>query len=218
MLIRENLDEFAWVLPDEHEWLASPAAGVERVMLDRDGDEVAVATSFVRYAPGSRFDGHAHAKGEEFLVLEGEFGDEHDRYPAVTYVRNPPGTAHVPFSDIGCVIFVKLRQFADDDTHQFAKNVDVHSTPASGWQRELLHQHGGERVELLRAAGGVRVAVPSVPQAREVLILSGAADWQIHKTYRLTPRAWIRLPPGQPLRLNSTEPLIAFTKTRPKLG
>ena len=36
-------------------------------------------------------------------------------YPAGTYVRNPPGTAHTPRSDVGCTIFVKLRQFAADD-------------------------------------------------------------------------------------------------------
>jgi hypothetical protein len=37
-------------------------------MLDRDGDEVAVATSIVRYAPKSRFEPHQHELGEEFLT------------------------------------------------------------------------------------------------------------------------------------------------------
>jgi len=34
-------------------WKASPMPGVDRRMLDRIGDEVARATSIVRYAPGS---------------------------------------------------------------------------------------------------------------------------------------------------------------------
>src|SRR3954470_9992491 len=34
-------------------WVASPMPGVERRMLDRIGEEVARATSIVRYAPGS---------------------------------------------------------------------------------------------------------------------------------------------------------------------
>jgi anti-sigma factor ChrR (cupin superfamily) len=51
-------------------WQASPMAGVERRMLERIGDEVARATSIVRYARGSQFSPHVHDGGEEFLVLE----------------------------------------------------------------------------------------------------------------------------------------------------
>jgi len=43
-------------------------------MLDRVGDEVAVATSLVRYDAGSTFPDHVHELGEEYIVLEGEFG------------------------------------------------------------------------------------------------------------------------------------------------
>ena len=51
-------------------------------MLDRIGDEVARATSIVRYAPHSHFSPHTHGGGEEFLVLDGVFQDEHGDYPA----------------------------------------------------------------------------------------------------------------------------------------
>ena len=84
-------------------------------MLDRVGDEVARATSIVRYEPGSRFSAHTHDLGEEFLVLDGVFMDEHGDYPAGTYVRNPPGSSHAPYTEEGCTIFVKLRQFDLDD-------------------------------------------------------------------------------------------------------
>jgi anti-sigma factor ChrR (cupin superfamily) len=70
-------------------WQASPIPGVERRMLDRVGDEVARATTIVRYAPNSQFSPHTHGGGEEFLVLEGVFQDEHGDYPVGTYVRNP---------------------------------------------------------------------------------------------------------------------------------
>ena len=96
-------------------WVASPMAGVERRMLDRVGGEVARATSIVRYAPGSHFAPHRHDGGEEFLVLEGVFQDEHGDYPPGTYVRNPPGTSHQPGSSPGCTIFVKLWQFDPRD-------------------------------------------------------------------------------------------------------
>ena len=95
-------------------WIASPEPGVDRQPLDRIGGEQARATSLVRYAAGSNFSAHQHGGGEEFLVLDGTFSDEHGDYPAGTYVRNPPGSRHRPFSREGCTLFVKLRQFAPD--------------------------------------------------------------------------------------------------------
>ena len=96
-------------------WIASPEPGVERKLLDRVGDEIARATSVVRYVPGSAFASHEHALGEEFLVLAGTFADEFGEYPMGTYVRNPPGSRHRPFSTSGCELFVKLRQFRPED-------------------------------------------------------------------------------------------------------
>jgi len=93
---------------DELPWVPSPAKGVDRRMLDRVGNEVARATSVVRYAPKSRFDAHEHALGEEFLVLEGVFADEHGEYPAGTWVRSPHRSQHHPFSTEGCLIYVKV--------------------------------------------------------------------------------------------------------------
>lgn len=96
---------------DEIEWLDSPMAGVSRRMLDRIGGEVARATSIVRYAPGSSFSPHVHTGGEEFIVLEGVFQDEHGDFPAGAYIRNPPESRHTPGSKTGCTILVKLWQF-----------------------------------------------------------------------------------------------------------
>src|ERR1700722_1311849 len=92
-------------------WVPSPMAGVERRMLDRVGDEIARATSIVRYAPGSHFSPHTHDGGEEFLVLEGVFQDEHGDYPVGSCVRNRPTSRHKPGSSAGCTILVKLVRF-----------------------------------------------------------------------------------------------------------
>ncbi|MFM7784015.1 MAG: cupin domain-containing protein, partial [Gammaproteobacteria bacterium] len=99
-------------------WLPSPTSGVERRMLYREGGEVARATSLVRYAPASRFPTHVHGGGEEILVLEGVFSDEHGDWGPGSYLRNPPGSAHAPFSVQGCTILVKLWQFAGGDHAQ----------------------------------------------------------------------------------------------------
>jgi len=84
--------------------------GVESRMLARDGDEVARVTSLVRFAPYSAFSAHRHGGEEQFLVLEGVFSDESGDFPAGTYARNPVGSRHVPSSEPGCVIIVKLGQ------------------------------------------------------------------------------------------------------------
>ncbi|MEM7223630.1 MAG: cupin domain-containing protein [Pseudomonadota bacterium] len=102
-------------------WQASPMKGVERRMLERIGDEVARATTIVRYAPNSKFSPHVHSGGEEFLVLDGVFQDEHGDFPKGSYIRNPPTSRHTPGSHEGCTILVKLWQFDQADrTHVVA--------------------------------------------------------------------------------------------------
>ncbi|TMP76706.1 cupin, partial [Pseudoalteromonas ruthenica] len=66
-----------------------------------EGAEFGHATSIVRYAPGAVFSEHSHPLGEEILVLDGIFSDEQGDYPAGSYIRNPPGSKHTPFSDTG---------------------------------------------------------------------------------------------------------------------
>jgi len=46
-------------------------AGVQRRKLDRIGEEVARATSLVKYAPKSYFSPHTHGGGEEIFVIDG---------------------------------------------------------------------------------------------------------------------------------------------------
>lgn len=115
MKIAANFDQVAVVHSNQQPWQASPMVGVDRRPLDRVGDEVARATTIVRYAPGSSFSPHVHTGGEEFIVLEGTFQDEHGDYPQGSYVRNPPTSKHTPRSEQGCIIFVKLWQFQQQD-------------------------------------------------------------------------------------------------------
>ena len=113
-LYNSDFEQHVVIRPEDYHWIPSPMPGVERMLLDRIGEESARATSLVRYAPNSEFSEHRHSGGEEFLVLEGVFEDEHAKYPVGTYVRNPIGTAHTPrIGKEGALIFVKLQQFAE---------------------------------------------------------------------------------------------------------
>src|SRR2546427_354498 len=112
MLINADFSTRVVLRPDELSWSPSPMSGVERKMLDRIGDEVARATSVVRYAPNSHFSAHAHSGGEEFLVLEGVFQDEHGHYPSGSWIRGPDGWEHTPFSSTGCLCYLKSGHLA----------------------------------------------------------------------------------------------------------
>jgi anti-sigma factor ChrR (cupin superfamily) len=65
-------------------------------------------TALVRWAPQTYFSPHRHYGGEEILVLEGTFSDEHGDYPALSWLRSPHLSEHKPFSQEGCLILVKV--------------------------------------------------------------------------------------------------------------
>lgn len=216
LTIRADFDATVVVPFDAHRWVASPEAGVERMMLDRIGDEVAVATSLVRYRPGSRFAAHRHDLGEEFLVLEGTFADEKGRYPAGCYVRNPPGSTHSPRSDEGCLIFVKLRQFAEDDDRQVVIDTTQlgGEAPNGGTLAHELHRFGAERVCVIDGDANAAVRLGGDDAMQEVLVVSGTIEVFGE---RLTRLAWLRAAAGQTMEIRFVEPGRLFTKTRPRL-
>lgn len=177
-------------------WVPSPMAGVERRMLDRIGDEVARATSIVRYASGSRFSPHTHGGGEEFLVLDGVFQDEHGDYPTGSYVRNPPTSRHTPGSAPGCVLLVKLWQFDPADRKEIKVTSEgmAYASVAGRPGVELvpLFRDDSEDVRLEQWSPGAPIVL-KVPGGVEVLVLDGAFEEGGESFKRLS---WLRLPTG----------------------
>jgi quercetin dioxygenase-like cupin family protein len=157
MKINADLSQRAVVHSEELPWIDSPLPGVQRRMLERDGGEVARATSIVRYAPDSRFVPHTHGGGEEFLVLDGVFSDEHGDFGPGMYVRNPPGSRHTPRSAKGCTILVKLRQMAPEDQ----EHVRIDTTRAP-WQPGPVE--GASVMPLFERARAL--AATNIPAAR----------------------------------------------------
>jgi quercetin dioxygenase-like cupin family protein len=180
-------------------WIDSPMPGVQRRMLDRIGGEVARATSIVRYASGSHFSAHTHGGGEEFIVLEGVFQDEHGDYPAGTYIRNPPTTRHTPGSAAGCVIFVKLWQFDPADRQPVVIDLDaVAGTGDSlrpGVTGATVFEDARETVRVETWQPGTKVDLP-VPGGIELLVLDGSL---VESGDTLSTQSWLRLPQGATL-------------------
>ena len=196
MDLHADLNQRALLNSNALPWLPSPMAGVERRLLDRCGGEVARATSIVRYAPGSRFERHVHGGGEEILVLEGVFSDELGDYPSGTYLCNPSGSSHAPFSAPGCTILVKLQQMHPADQQRVVLN-----TRSGIWRPGLvnglevlpLHAFGSEHVALVRWAPGTSFQPHGHPGGEEILVLEGVFQ-DNHGTY--PAGSWLRNPPG----------------------
>lgn len=174
-------------------WVASPAPGVMRRMIERDGLEQARCTSLVTYVPGSSFPAHGHPHGEEILVLDGTFHDEQGTYPVGTFMRNPHGVVHAPGSVAGCELLVKLRHLSSRPGP--SQVVDTLSPDAAwtvlpavaGTVRGLfLGGDGREASWLLEASSG---AVFELPHAADHL--SGGEE-----IYALATRQWSRRPAG----------------------
>jgi anti-sigma factor ChrR (cupin superfamily) len=180
------------------QWSPSPSGTVFRKRVHLVGPaESGQVTSVVRYEPRSTFHAHEHPDGEEILVLEGVFSDERGDWPAGTYLLNPEGFRHAPFSRAGCTLFVKLRQFPGRAREPVALRTE--SLP---WQparagvdvRPRYAQAGYEdSMRLERWAPGAKLGRLDYALGAELFVLDGAfAD----EAGAFARGAWLRLPPG----------------------
>ncbi len=197
MLVNTDMSRRAVMRTADMDWVASPLPGVERRMLERDGEDGSRrATSVVRYEPGSRFSPHVHVRGEEFLFLDGTFSDERGDFPAGTYVRNPPGSSHAPHSAGGTTIFVKLQQFQPGDTEPVTLDTSAQSWQPGAEEGESiisLHAFATERVSLVRLGPGARLGPRPHAGGEEIFVIAGAFADELGAYGRGT---WLRNPPG----------------------
>lgn len=195
----------------------SPVKGVQRRMLDRTGNEVARATTIVRYAPFARFSRHKHTGGEEFVVLEGIFSDElsGDHGP-MSYCRHGIDTEHEPWTgEQGALLLVKLRQmndrteapitFVDASTSDQWKVIND-STDTTTKKRERLdlfsNEKTGERVWMERWEPGYQSDQWLVHEGgEEIFVLKGDMTFQNvdgsndeNNQHHCTDGFWIRRP------------------------
>ncbi|EPM6961586.1 cupin domain-containing protein [Vibrio alginolyticus] len=177
----------------QQEWIASPSKGVWRKPLEREAKESGHTTSVVKYKPNSQFSTHPHPQGEEILVLEGVFSDEYGDYPAGTYLRNPPGSQHAPFSKEGYVILVKLNQFESEDLETVRINTNQASwqSGVGGLQVMPLHNFEHEHVALVKWPKGEKFQPHRHFGGEEIFVLSGEFRDELGTYPALS---WIRSP------------------------
>jgi len=217
MNIHADYSERVVIHFDDLPWVPSPEWGVERKMLERQGGEVAKATSIVRYQPGARFESHQHAFGEEILVLSGTFSDETGDHAAGTYIMNPPGSSHAPFSESGCTLFVKLRHLGADQVER-----EVVETTSAAWYQGMVP---GLTVMPLMRQGSGSTLVKWAPQTffnshrhyggEEIFVVEGVFEDE-HGRY--PAGSWIRSPHLSLHQPFSREGCTIFVKTGHLLG
>ena len=203
MKINANFKAFAAQQFDASKYIASPAYGVNRFMLDRIGHEQARATTIVEYRPSSSFPEHEHIGGEEFLVLKGTFQDQFGAFPAGTYVRNPIGSKHSPWvGEDGCVIMVKLLQMAD--TGEGIAPLHVHYEADEGTSTDFgsvltmyENETTGELVQMVRLHPDAHFPSDKLGEGgEELFIVNGSLKVEQEE---FVEWGWIRFPAGPPL-------------------
>ncbi len=197
-------------------WQVSPSGTVQRKRLHLvGGAESGQVTSIVRYERDSSFPAHDHPGGEEILVLEGVYSDEHGDWPAGTYLLNPEGFRHAPFSKDGCLIFVKLRQYDGRGRKHVAMHIDdvpLQAGGTRGLETKTLYGDPAfpETTILERWAAGSAPGEQSAGAGFEILILEGSLQDEIG-TY--DPGSWLRLPAGASHVPRTPEGCVLYRKS-----
>jgi len=194
-------------------WFPSPLPLVQRRLIERDGGEIARATSIVRYEAGAHFDAHRHDLGEEILVLEGTFSDELGHYRPGTFIKNPPGSSHAPFSEGGCTLFVKLRHLDKLDVGRVV--VDTVGAPwfpglVEGLSVLPLSEFRAQHTAMVRWAPGTCFSPHRHYGGEEIFVVDGVFEDEYG---RYPAGTWIRGPHLSQHQPFSREGCLIFVKT-----
>lgn len=214
--IHGDLTSFCAVDTKAMDWTSSPSGTVWRKRVHLVGPaESGQVTSIVCYDSHSSFPAHDHPGGEEILVLDGVFSDQQGDWPAGTFLLNPEGFRHAPFSKNGCVLLVKLRQYPGTDRHHVA--IDTNAVP---WEpgaipklrRKPLYQQEGyaDSVELQQWEPGADPGVIEFPEGAELFVISGGFRDE-NGSFR--EGCWLRFPVGSGHRLVSDAGCVLYVKS-----
>jgi anti-sigma factor ChrR (cupin superfamily) len=209
-----NMDLSLQVVIDTNiaEKISSPSSGVERIPLEREEAESGRTTSVVTYLPGASFNKHNHPLGEEIFVLDGIFSDEYGDYPSGTYLRNPPGTSHAPFSELGCTLLVKLHQMDPTDKSKVIINTNKEQWRAGHGNLEVmpLHSFNTEGVALVKWPKGEKFLLHKHYGGEEIFVLKGEF---IDEHGKYPKGTWIRSPHLSTHHPYVEEETIIYVKT-----
>jgi anti-sigma factor ChrR (cupin superfamily) len=174
-------------------------------------------TMLTRFDPGGFFEHHNHVGGEEILVLRGTFRDERGTHPPGTYMLNSEGFEHQPYSDEGCLTFVKLQQYGGKNRSDVKTN--IYDSP---WQPSLLPQVRikslyqqpayPERIWIESWRSGTQLSNLVEAEVKEILVIKGTLQ---DESMVYPADSWLRYPPGHHYNLASETGCLLYVKTYP---
>lgn len=181
------------------DWQSSPSSSVSRKRFHLVGEaESGQVTSLVQYNPGASFPSHPHPGGEEILVLSGIFSDETGDWPIGSYLLNPEGFTHAPYSASGCCLLVKLGQYQGVKPIRLALN-GLAATELDGLDCKLLYSNTIEKTVVAKLEEG-QVMCKVFEGGCEGFVLKGKVNVN---GANLGQHDWFRFPDGENVRILS---------------
>ena len=193
MELNADFNERVFVHAAKLPWKASPMPGVERRMLDRLGNEIARATTIVRYAPKSSSPARPcgrrgvlrprrHLPGRAWRLPCGQLHPQSTGIEAHAQIR-------IRLHD-----FVKLWQFDLADRKHVRidtnKMTFISDAERAGVEIMPLFRDALEDVRLERWAAGATIALDA-SAGMEILVLAGSFS---EGGEAFEPQSWLRLP------------------------
>jgi anti-sigma factor ChrR (cupin superfamily) len=216
--IHNNLWQRVALLPRMLTWHQTIYTGIWFACFECD-DEVQdhPVTMLTRFDPGGFFPLHGHPGGEEILVLQGHFADETGVYPPGSYMLNPEGFIHRPYSDDGCLSFVKLRQHGGTTRQQVKTTIQNLS-----WENGVIPQiqvkflykqiDFPEKVWIEQWQPGTALSNVVESEVKEIFVIEGIWSDELGD-YPMG--SWLRYPPDSPYNPSSATGCMVYVKTYP---
>lgn len=206
------------VLPTALTWYRTNYTGIWFRCFESDCDvQDHPVTMLTRFDSGGFFPLHGHPGGEEILVLQGIFEDETGAHPPGTYMLNPEGFIHSPYSNEGCLTFVKLRQHGGKTRDQVRINIYE-----SLWQLGIIPQievrplyqqvDYPEKIWVERWQAGTRLSKVVETEVKEIFVIEGT--WNDELGHYPTG-SWLRYPPNCPYSPASETGCLIYIKSYP---
>lgn len=183
------------VRSDNLDWIQTENPGISVRPLEVAGYHAQRLTLIVRFEPETRYRLQQHFESEEILVLDGSLDIENQTCTPGYYIRYPHRSNLLHYSKNGCVLFVKLGEFASNDTSR--RVIDTHSEeqwlpgPVEGTEVRALHMHDTRSVLMIRWLQQASFKPALDPQGEEVFVVRGRLI-DIDGAY--TQHHWIRNP------------------------
>jgi hypothetical protein len=196
------------------DWQMSSINGNNKKYFERFERTKYYITVLIQFPAGRTFRKFGHEGGMELLVLSGVFSDSDGDYGAGSYVRNPAGTYHQPFTSNGCTVLLKLGRFQPMDRKRVV--IDTMNSahrwlPVAdpGVSRLALHHFSEEDIYLYRIRSECWITFKHENHGLELFICNGSISV---KGDLYVPGDWLRYPVGSKVKVSAVGDVCLYVK------